>query len=130
MLNPCSHGTLDSRYVKSLELKEKALGPEHPDVAISLHNLAEAQALRGELAAAEASLRRALAIDEKHGEFRAAAVQLDSLAHLLWRQERPDEAKEAQMQAIARAMKLGQDPKPFQEQLARIVKGPYHIFGP
>lgn len=52
-------------YRRSLALREKVLGPDHPLVAISLDNLAVLLAARGEYAAAETLFRRALAIVEK-----------------------------------------------------------------
>ena len=44
---------------------EKAFGPEHPQVARTLGNLSNVQRERGDLAAAEQSLTRALAIKKK-----------------------------------------------------------------
>ncbi len=44
---------------------EKALGPEHPDVATSLNNLAELYNAQGRYAEAEPLYKRALAIWEK-----------------------------------------------------------------
>jgi CHAT domain-containing protein len=50
---------------RALELREKALGPEHPDVAQSLHNLALIYRFKGDYAKAEPLFQRALAIWEK-----------------------------------------------------------------
>jgi CHAT domain-containing protein/Tfp pilus assembly protein PilF len=50
---------------RALAIHEKALGSEHPAVAISLNNLAEVHRVRGDYAKAELLYRRALAIDEK-----------------------------------------------------------------
>src|SRR5215831_1119233 len=50
---------------RALELREKALGPEHPDVAQSLNNLANLYSLKGDNAKAEPLFQRALAIFEK-----------------------------------------------------------------
>ena len=44
---------------------EKALGPEHPDVANSLNNLAALYQAQGRYAEAEPLYKRALAISEK-----------------------------------------------------------------
>jgi tetratricopeptide (TPR) repeat protein len=48
-----------------LEIREKALGPDHPSTANSLKNLGLFYAKRGRLLQAEPLLRRALAIAEK-----------------------------------------------------------------
>src|SRR6266540_1243440 len=50
---------------RALELREKALGPDHPDVAQSLHNLAIIHRLKGDYAKAEPLFQRALDIKEK-----------------------------------------------------------------
>ena len=50
---------------RALAISEKALGPEHPDVAISLNNLALLYRAQGRYAEAEPLLKRALAISEK-----------------------------------------------------------------
>src|SRR6185295_14367288 len=46
-------------------ISEKALGPDHPDVAASLHSLAEIYRTQGAYAQAEPLLQRALGISEK-----------------------------------------------------------------
>ena len=40
-------------HQQSLAIKEKALGPEHPDVAVSLNNLASLYQSQGKYAEAE-----------------------------------------------------------------------------
>jgi tetratricopeptide (TPR) repeat protein len=50
---------------RALEIREKAQGPEHPDVAISLNYLAELYYTKGDYATAEPLFQRALAIREK-----------------------------------------------------------------
>jgi tetratricopeptide (TPR) repeat protein len=50
---------------RALVIREKSLGPEHPDVATSLNNLAELYRTKGDYAKAEPLLQRALAIWEK-----------------------------------------------------------------
>jgi CHAT domain-containing protein len=52
-------------YKRALAITEKALGPDHPDTAISLNNLASVHQQQGELAKAEPIFIRALAITEK-----------------------------------------------------------------
>src|SRR5215475_9211793 len=50
---------------RALELREKALGPEHPDVTQSLNNLANLYRDKGDYAKAEPLYQRALTIREK-----------------------------------------------------------------
>ncbi len=69
---------------RALAIREKALGPEHPDVATSLSSLAELYRATGAYAKAELLHTRALAIDEKaygpnHPE---VAADLNNLAVL------------------------------------------------
>ena len=52
-------------YKRSLAIQEKAVGPDHPDVARSLNNLARLYATQGRYADAEPLLKRSLAIQEK-----------------------------------------------------------------
>ena len=48
--------------MRALEIKEKLLGPDHPEVATTLNNLALLRKSQGRLAEAEALYRRALSI--------------------------------------------------------------------
>ncbi|CAM9588088.1 unnamed protein product, partial [Laminaria digitata] len=50
---------------RSSAINEKALGPEHPDVATSLNNLAELFMVQGNLAEAGPLYKRSLAMNEK-----------------------------------------------------------------
>ncbi|MGH7261960.1 MAG: tetratricopeptide repeat protein, partial [Nitrospiraceae bacterium] len=50
---------------RALAIREKALGPEHPETAISLSNLASVLRDQGDLAGARPLYERALAIFEK-----------------------------------------------------------------
>jgi Tfp pilus assembly protein PilF len=52
-------------FERALAINEKVLGPEHPDTATSLDNLAGVLHDRGELVGARSLLERALAIREK-----------------------------------------------------------------
>src|SRR5260221_7001797 len=49
----------------SLEIQEKSLGPEHPDVSLGLNNLALAFQAEGKYGEAEPLLLRSIAIREK-----------------------------------------------------------------
>ncbi|WP_437902731.1 tetratricopeptide repeat protein [Sorangium sp. So ce327] len=70
---------------RALDLREKALGPEHPDVAQSLDSLALLFLVKSDYAAGEPLLRRALAIREKAlgPEHLDLTQSLDILALLL-----------------------------------------------
>src|SRR5262245_112712 len=52
----------EPRFQRALALREKALGPEHPLVATSLHNLAGLYRAQGRYAEAEPRFQRALII--------------------------------------------------------------------
>ncbi len=52
-------------YKRSLAIREKALGPDHPDVASSLNNLGSLYENQGRYADAEPLYKRSLAIREK-----------------------------------------------------------------
>src|SRR6266508_1964087 len=69
---------------RALELREEALGPESPDVAQSLNNLAIIYRDKGDYAKAEPLFQRALAIYEKAvgPESPDVATSLNSLANL------------------------------------------------
>ena len=57
---------MPSRSTKrSLAIREKALGPDHPDVARSLNNLAELYDDQGRYADAEPLYKRSLAIRKR-----------------------------------------------------------------
>jgi tetratricopeptide (TPR) repeat protein len=72
-------------FERSLEILEKALGPEDPSVAVTLNNLATVYRLRGDYAQAIPSARRSLAILEKlyGGEHQNVAIGLNNLALIL-----------------------------------------------
>jgi len=67
---------------RALEIQEKALGPEHPEVAYSLNDLAELYRNKGDYAKAEMLHLRALAIREKAlgPEHLLVATTLNNLA--------------------------------------------------
>ena len=52
-------------YKRALAIREKALGPDHPDVAQSLNNLADLYTAQGRYADAEPLYKRALASTPK-----------------------------------------------------------------
>jgi CHAT domain-containing protein/Tfp pilus assembly protein PilF len=77
-----------------LELREKALGRDHPEVAKSLNNLAALYNLRGNYTKAEPLLQRAIAILEKSlgPDHPLLAASLDNLAQLYQGRRQYDEA--------------------------------------
>ena len=71
-------------YRRSLEIREKQLGPDHPDVATSLNNLAVLYQAMGRYAEAEPLYRRSLEIREKQlgRDHPDVATSLNNLAVL------------------------------------------------
>ena len=72
-------------FRSALAIAEKSLGPDHPDTAGSLNNLAGLLESKGDYAGAEPLYRRALAIAEKvlGPNHPNTAMALDNLAGLL-----------------------------------------------
>ncbi len=58
-------GDAEPLYKRSLAILEKALGPEHPNVAMSFNNLALLYEAQGRYGDAEPLYKRSLAISEK-----------------------------------------------------------------
>ena len=71
----------------ALAMRVKALGPEHPDTATSLANLASLLQDKGDFAEARAPMERALAITERAGGPERVARILNNLALLLVAQD-------------------------------------------
>ena len=87
----------------ALALREKGLGPEHPDVAVSLNNLAEIYRAQGRYADAEPLHKRALALREKGlgPEHPQVAQSLNNLAILYYGQGRYADAEPHLKRALA-----------------------------
>jgi tetratricopeptide (TPR) repeat protein len=71
-------------YEKALEVYERVFGPEHFEIAATLHNLAGVESALGEEQLAEAHYRRALAIKgkmlgEDHPEWALTANNLAAM---------------------------------------------------
>lgn len=79
---------------RSLAIYEKALGANHPDVALSLNNLAGLYDSQGQYAKAEPLYQRSLAIYEKAlgANHPDVATSLNNLAALNWGQNQFDQA--------------------------------------
>ena len=94
-------------FQRALAIREKALGPEHPDVATSLNNLAELYRTQGRYEEAEPLLQRALAIAEKTlgPEHPDVGTHLNNLAALYDDQGRYEEAEPLYQRALAIAEK-------------------------
>jgi tetratricopeptide (TPR) repeat protein len=65
LYNAGRYSDAEPLYKRALAIHEKALGPDHPDVATSLNNLAALYNSQGRYADAEPLLKRSLAIREK-----------------------------------------------------------------
>ena len=72
-------------YRRGLDIRERALGPDHPDTAASLNNLALLLKAKGNYAEAEPLYRRALGINEKKigPDNLGTATSLNNLGGLL-----------------------------------------------
>jgi tetratricopeptide (TPR) repeat protein len=84
----CDHGKRAAArplLERALAIYERALGPDHPDTAQSLNNLAMLLGDQGELAAASPLLERAVAISERAlgPDHPNTATGLTNLASLL-----------------------------------------------
>ena len=88
---------------RALEIREKALPPDHPDVATSLDNLAALYKIQGRYKDAEPLHRRALAIYEKSlgPEHPDVAITLNNLASLYDDQGRYADAEPLHRRALA-----------------------------
>jgi len=84
---------------------EKALGPDHPHVAISLNNMAELYRSQGKYAQAEPLYKRSLAIREKAllPNHPFLAQSLENYAALLRMTRSEDQA--AKLEARAKAIR-------------------------
>ena len=80
---------------RALAIDERSYGPDHPDAAIRLNNLALLLQATNRLDQAESLLRRALAISERsYGpDHPTVAIRLNNLAKLLQDTNRPAEAE-------------------------------------
>jgi serine/threonine-protein kinase len=74
-------------HERALALREKSLGPDHPDTATSLHNMASVLCAQGDCPAARPFLERAVAVSEKSlgPEHPDTAMSLSNLGELLRR---------------------------------------------
>jgi tetratricopeptide (TPR) repeat protein/energy-coupling factor transporter ATP-binding protein EcfA2 len=90
-------------FQRALAINEKALGPDHPEVAVNLNNLAELYQAQGRYAQAEPLYRRALAICEEAlgPEHPSVATSLNNLAGLYYKQGKYAQAEPVYQRALA-----------------------------
>ncbi|MGA6827415.1 tetratricopeptide repeat protein [Nitrospira sp. NS4] len=90
-------------YQRALAIREQVLGPEHPDTAASLNDLASLYGSQGRYAEAEPLYQRALAIREQvlGPEHPDTAASLNNLASLYRSQGRYAEAEPLYQRALA-----------------------------
>jgi tetratricopeptide (TPR) repeat protein len=81
-------------YQRALNIREKALGPEHPDVASSLSNLGEVFNKQGKYDKALRNYERALAICEKKTCKAGIVPEIRfNLARALWEKGGPSRGR-------------------------------------
>jgi tetratricopeptide (TPR) repeat protein len=102
------HTVRESAYRWALDLAESQLGPEHPEVAHALNELALLLKATNRLAEAEPPMRRALAIDEASfgPEHPNVAIGLNNLALLLQATHRPAAAEPLMRRALVIVLKF------------------------
>ena len=97
------YGEAQLLHERALAIRERALGPDHPDVAGSLNNLANVYWFQGRYAEAQTFYERALAIRQSaltpdHPDL---AASLHNLALAYWYQGRYPEAQPLHERALA-----------------------------
>ncbi len=97
------HEQAEPLYQRALTIREKQLGPEHPDTAGSLNNLAALYHAQGKYEQAEPLYQRALAIAEEQlgPEHPDTATDLNDLAALYHDQGKHEQAEPLLKRALA-----------------------------
>jgi tetratricopeptide (TPR) repeat protein/CHAT domain-containing protein len=111
-------------FRRALAIYEKAFGPNHPDVAASLHNLATLYTEQGRYAEAEPLYRRALGINEKAlgPDHPDVADNLNNLAALYKDQGRYAEAEPLYKRALViREKAFGPDHRDVAQSLNNLA---------
>lgn len=106
------YGEAEPLQQRALAIRERAFGCDHPEVAESLHNLANVHCVRGRYAEARGLHERALAIRERMlgPDHRDVARTLMGLATVCWYQGRYAEAQQLGERALTiRERALGPD---------------------
>ena len=101
LLHAGQYAQAEPLFTRALAVREQALGPEHPDVAQSLNNLAWLYYSQGEYAKAEPLYQRALAMREQAlgPEHPDVALTLNGYGVLLQKMGRGAEAAEMEARA-------------------------------
>ena len=121
-------------YRRAIEIDEKALGKEHPDVATDYNNLAVLLQDQGKHAEAEALVRRAIEIDEKTlgKDHPGVASDCNRLALLLQDRRKYVEAEPLFRRAIEIDEKTlgkeGPDVAPRLQQPRHAASGPGQVY--
>ena len=97
------YGEAEPLFQRSLAIYEKALGPDHPEVATALNNLAVLYEDQGRYGEAEPLYQRSLAIAKKAlgPDHPDVATALNNLAELYKSQGRYDDAEPLYQRALA-----------------------------
>jgi tetratricopeptide (TPR) repeat protein len=97
------YGDAHSFYLRAMAIQEKVLGTQHPEVAVTLNNLAVLYDTQGRYSQAETLYLRALAIDEAAlgGEHAVVAIDLNNLGVMYVCQGRYEKAELLYKRAIA-----------------------------
>ncbi len=126
------YAEVEPLYKRSLGIREKVLGPNHPDVATALNNLAALYQAQGRYAEAAPLIKRALAISEKTlgPDHRDVATKLNNLALLYNAEGRYAEA-EPLYQALSCHPRKGSGPRTSEHGGSRRQSGYFpQIRGP
>ena len=105
-------GDLESalvRHQQALEVREKALGPEHPELAGALNNMAALCDVRGHVDEAYEYIKRALHIYQTNlgPDSPKVAATLSNLADICQKKNHHQEAKKNYQQGLEIALKSG-----------------------
>ncbi len=106
------YGQAESLYKRDLAISEKKLGPDHPEIATTLSNLAVLYGTQGRYVEAESLHKRALAIEEKKLglDHPGVATTLNNLAALYLLQGQVTRAEQLYRRTLTiREKKLGSD---------------------
>jgi tetratricopeptide (TPR) repeat protein len=112
LLERAEYGLAESLGKRAVAIRERAYGADHPDVAMSLNELAIVYYREGRYDEAELLQKRALAIREKTlgADHPDIARNLHNLANIAYEQGRYDEAEPLQQRGLAiREKALGGD---------------------
>jgi tetratricopeptide (TPR) repeat protein len=96
------YGDAEPLYQRALQIREQVLGPQHPDVAQGLNNLAELYHTQGKYEEAEPLYQRALKIREQAlgPQHPDVAQSLNNLAALYHEQGKYEEAEPLYQRAL------------------------------